>query len=226
MTVNKINAEAAEAAQAVADELKESESFSFADIIAGVAYPEGNVKVYLNGKAAQEFSALLEEEQDVLDDEARLKDQFSDHATGVPEEHSVEPRLKEIAAQKEELLKQVLDSALTFYMRGIAPKVLELITEKARRQFPTKGKGPEEVYELNIQAEDFVESNMISSSIVRVENAKGQVDKSAWTPEKVLQLKEVLFRTEYDKIDGLAGKLYGGKALADAQRSADFLQNS
>lgn len=213
-------------AQAVADELKANDTFSFTDILAGVAYPEGSVKVYLNGKAAQELADLFDEEADLAADEARLADEFSDHAAGVPEEQSLQPQRDALEARKVELLDAVMQSALTFHMRGIAPKVLELITEKARRKFPIKGKGQDEVYELNIQSEDFVESNMISSSIVKVENAKGQVDTSAWTPEKVLQLKEVLFKTEYDKIDGLAGKLYGGKALADAQRSADFLQNS
>lgn len=215
-----------EEAQAVADELKASDSFSFEDILSGVAYPEGSVKVYLNGKAAQELADVIDEQAELETDQLRLKEEFADHATGVPAEHDLQPQIDALEERKTELLKAVLASALTFHMRGIAPKVLELITEKARRQFPVKGKAQDEVYELNIQAEDFVESNMISSSIVRVENAKGQVDTSAWTPEKVLKLKEVLFKTEYDKIDGLAGKLYGGKALADAQRSADFLQNS
>jgi len=194
------------------EEMKAPGTFNLLAAIEGTQYPVGEETVFTNGKAAEELNDLLEEE-------ARLQHEHKDDMTGVPNQEEIDQR-------KEVLVKEVLASALTFHMRGLAPKVIELMAKEARRKFPVKGKSEEEVYELNEDADEWITNEMIAKCIVKVVNANGDEDTTSYRNEDVGQLRDFLHRVEFNKLDKLAGKLNGSKALFDNALDADFLQKS
>lgn len=97
---------------------------------------------------------------------------------------------KEVKAARE----RIAASGITFTLRGLAPKVIEVMMKKA--DINSKGLTDEERMERLLSSTD----SLVAASIQKVETAAGAVDPNAWDTERAAQLRGVLVGSEYEKL--------------------------
>jgi hypothetical protein len=234
----------------VAEDLKAPAAFDVQQALTGQTYPTDKVTVFINAALAHSMNVLAEEAVK-LDYEA---DRLQREAKGMleAEETIAEPegysdKLAEAEAKTQEareaeakvarLIGQVQASALTFHMRGLAPKQVELIDKKcrkaikppARKNYPQDEDGQEEyelaVWERNRDRNQLVNHECIASAIVRVENADGDVDSRVWKAEDVENLQATVLETEYEKLRLMMQDLSFAHTLFNraVEQDTDFL---
>lgn len=141
------------------------DDFDIISFIEGSNYPEKTVTVYTNGKAAL---ALRE-------------------ATSVPDEDQDGDLIKS-------LREEIASSGLTFTVRGLAPKIIEVMVKKL--DLNSKDLTDEQRMERLTESTD----NLVAASIRKVVTADGREDKRAWDTERAAQLRGVLIPSEYEKL--------------------------
>lgn len=110
-----------------------------------------------------------------------------------------------------ELQKQIADSALTFTLRGLAPKVVEVMMNKMNVN--SKDISDEERVKRFIESTDA----LTAATIVKVVTADGREDKRAWDTERAAALRGVLLQSEYEKLsEGVATVNFDGKLFDEA----------
>jgi hypothetical protein len=133
----------------LAEEAKKKGKFSLADAIKGRAYPEKSVEVYIDGGSAFELADVTE----------RLKATDPDS-----------PEYEKLNKEAEELSKKIVDSKLTFHMRGVGQGVVERITKEANDKFGTDG---------GLNEAEWVKyylCALIAENIIKVSDAEGDED--------------------------------------------------
>lgn len=145
------------------------DEFDIIAFIEGSNYPEKEVTVYTDGKAALELREL---------------------------KNSVE---NSDGKREEKLREQIKKSALTFTLRGLAPKKIEMLM--SRMTINSKDISDEE------RSKRFMESTdaLTAATIVKVVTADGRQDARSWDQERATSLRGVLVSSEYEKLaEGVA----------------------
>jgi hypothetical protein len=214
-----------DAAAAAAEELKSPATFDVQQALSGQTYPTDTVKIYVNAALAHTMNLEAEEAARLAWESERAFKQAQDMLqaeSSIGEPEGYDDKLAEAEAKKQEaseaeakvarLIEQINSTALTFHMRGLAPKQVELIDKKcrkaikppARKNYPQDDDGQEEyeleVWERNKDRNQMVNHECIASSIVKVVNAKGDEDTKVWKAADVDNLQAVILETEYEKL--------------------------
>lgn len=221
----------------IAEEMLSKDTFNAMDAVKDVSYPTDSVRVYTQGALAHEMNELIHQAEQI-----RLE--AKGYSAAVLKQMADDPKMDELLeeadaldARVQEILKQVVDSALTFHVRGISPVQLRLIDKKwrkaikppVRKNYEDTPEGEEEyeleILERNIERNNKVNSDVIACSIVKVVNGKGQEDTKAWTVAKAEKLFDSLLESEWYKIKRLAEDLTGAHTLFNntVTQDADFL---
>jgi len=172
-----------------------------ADAIKGRAYPTTTVKVYLDDASAME----LVEVNDLM------------NRTTNPE------ALIDLEKRSEFLAEKIMESSLTFEMRGIGQKEIDQITEQLNGVYSiSKGQdgttNPEWL-------KDYI-TLLVGRNIISVTNAEGAVDKSEFDLDKTTELRSALSLSEWNKLVGAMQKLTLAGGYFDQLTDAGFLQKS
>lgn len=183
--------------------VKEAQSakvFNLADAIKGRAYPTTSVKVYLDDESAMKL----------VDVNVRM------NRTTDPE------ALAELEKIAEELAQKIMESALSFEMRGVGQSAIEAVTDKVNA---LHGFGAEDSERTQEWLKDYI-THLVAMNIVSVTNFEGAVDKEAFDYEKVEELRKALSVTEWNKLVGAMQKLTLAGGYFDQLTDAGFLQKS
>lgn len=177
------------------EEAQKPGNFNLGEFVKGRGYPQDTVEVYVDVESAYELSKL----NDTL---VRTTD---------------EAELEKLEAKAKELSDKILESKLTFKMRGIDQKQVERIEEASRKKFPDE----EDVsWVLDYMSE------LIAANIISVEDAKGNVDERVFTGEDVENLRSYLNSESWEKIVSTMQKLTLATGYFKGLTDAGFLQKS
>lgn len=215
-------------AETLVEEMKSPGKFDLSKAINQVSYPTGKVSVFLDGAQAGRSHEIAGE---LLDLKHLAATQSAGSNGGIVDDPEMDDTLAQIAvleAEQAEVIDSILSSKLTFHMRGVAPAVWRSVDKNARASADFKPKdktNTEEVQELSMQRNDWVNAKIIAHSIVSIENADGDVDDSAVSIETVNALHDALLQVEWDKIkDKMEELTFAANLFAQAtEQDADFL---
>jgi len=144
---------------------QKQEKFSLTEVIKGRGYPTKEVTVYTDAQGAFE---LVELEDRML------------QITEASDEY------KELEEKAQELAERVQDSALVFTMRGVSQDVVERITEQANKIYGKPGEASDDDWYK------FYATSLVAQNVVKVKNAKGEVDDTEFTYEHMLEIRNNL----------------------------------
>ncbi len=191
-----------EETKAVADVLslvEEAQSkgkFKLENVIKNVGYPEDSVDVYLDSESAYNLSKLNNELISTVD----------------PEKLSIlEPKV-------EELKTKILQSKLTFKMRGIDQKQIELLETQCKEA--NKDSKEEELWMVDYMCA------LVASNVISVEDFEGNVDNSVFTLEDAKTWRETMPAEAWSAIMTTMQKLTLAVGYFKGLTDAGFLQKS
>lgn len=176
--------------------------FDITEFAKGRAYPEDSVTAYLDVQSAYELNKLNEE--------MRLADDST-----LPE---MEKRANELAAK-------VIESKLVFHMRGVNQAYIEKISADCDAKHPTRI----DAFGQAVNSPEWLRewtAALIASNLVRIENAKGEMDERAFTPEDVVQLRHHLPKEVWDLLVEKMQQLTLAGAYFKGLTDAGFLPKS
>lgn len=186
------------------------DTFDVLAFVKGAATPEDDVTVYTDADAAMRTAKSLiaekaKREAKENNDEYSLADDYDDEDTAVLSEEELE-----------ELHERLLNSAITFHVKGLAPAALKALEKSLQAKLDYKeGRA-------NPEYDEALERELISRSIVRVTNAAGAVSNAAWTVEQVSELTDNLYPSELNKLFVAVAQINYVAAIFDRAVSADF----
>lgn len=169
-------------------------TFSLADAIRGKANPSDSVEVYLDDESAYLLTKLNEELVLELD----------------------EQKVKELEAKAAELTKKILDSKVTFHMRGIDQAQVEAIENIVKKNHETPDDNWWKEYLCAL----------VAANITSVENANGDVDSHVFTTEEVIEIRNTVSAEAWEKIVATMQKLTLATGYFKGLTDAGFLQKS
>ncbi len=169
--------------------------FSLADAIKGRAYPEKSVEVYLDAGSAFELADITEELK-------RLDPEDAQYA--------------ELSEKVLELEAKILESKITFDMRGVGQEVVEKITAEANEKHGEDAEAWAKFYSCAL----------VASNIVQVSDKDGNVDDSKFTADEVALLRGAMPIDAWQTLVETMQKLTLAASYFDAVTDAGFLQKS
>lgn len=225
-----------EKAAEIVEGLKSKETFDARAAINGTTYPTGTVRVYLNAALAHRMNLAAD---DLIKAE-HLVDNLKAADSGIVGHPDLEPAEAEVARLKAEidaLGAQVLESALTFHIRGLAPAQWRLIYKKwrkeikqpARKNFDQGPDGEEEyegaVFERNIERNARINEDQVASAIIKVVNAAGVEDGRVWAQADTENFHDIVLESEWNKLKAEVENLTFAHTIFDSTvaQDADFL---
>lgn len=122
----------------------------------------------------------------------------------------------ELEAKAKALAEKIIASRLTFHMRGLSQALVEAIQNKSK----VNKSGEEDAYIL----EYF--SRLIAATIVRVEDADGNIDEHVFTLEDIDELRGQLPVESWDAIVATTQKLTLASGYFRGLTDAGFLPKS
>ena len=183
----------------LAEEAQKKGKFSLADAIKGRAYPEKSVDIYIDGGSAFELA-------DITD---KLK-----------EADPTSAEYEELNKRAEELSKKIVDSKLTFHMRGVGQGVVEKITNEANKRFGADNDTNEpEWIKYYLCA-------LIAENVVRISDSEGNEDDSKFTAEDIMDLRDAVPVDSWEILIDTMQKLTLASSYFDAATDAGFLPKS
>lgn len=216
--------ELVEAANAKVEELKAEESFDLADVLKGASYPTDEVSIFLDGEKAHELNVVLDE----ISELARQAVQYTAGQNGgvadSPEKEELDEQIEELEVRQKQLIADVLKSRLTFTVRGAAPEQWKLIIKKWTRK-SKKAADIEDEQERIDWANEKIDAELLSKTIVKIVTADGKVQNSGITQEKVEALRGTVLQSEFAKLQEAANALTFANGLFHnaIASDADFL---
>jgi len=169
--------------------------------VRGTSLPTDSVVVYTDADAALKLSRIFEEE-------AARKANADDYS--IADEPVADE--DEISALHERLL----ETALTFNLRGVAPKAVEAIEKHLKATHEFKEGTANESF-----AEEF-NNTLIAKSIQSVTRADGATSDTTWGWEQVKDLSSELYPSEANKLFIAAAQLTYVGGIFDLAANADF----
>ncbi len=183
----------------LATEAQKRGKFNLADTIKGRGFPEKSVDVYLDASSAYE----LEELNRVMNDETDPT------------------KLAVLEEQAAELKKKIVDSRLTFHMRGVSQHSVEYVTEEADKLYPDLSDGVEDPNWIRHYL-----AALVAKNIYKVTDAEGNEDESKFTTEEILELRGALPIDAWSILVDTMQKLTLASSYFDAITDAGFLPKS
>jgi len=183
----------------LAEEAQEKGKFSLADAIKGRAYPEKSVDIYIDGASAFELDAIT----------AALKE--TDPASAEYEELNKEAEL---------LSKKIVESKLTFHMRGVGQGVVEKITKEANEKFGQDG---------GLNEPEWIKHYLcalIAENVVKVSDTEGNEDESKFTVEDIMDLRDAIPVDSWEILIDTMQKLTLASSYFESATDAGFLPKS
>jgi len=183
----------------LAEEAQKKGKFSLADAIKGRAYPETSVDIYIDGSSAFELATV------------------SDELKKIDPEDSEYEKLHIVA---EELSKKIIESKLTFHMRGVGQGVVERITKEASDKFGVdNGVNDPEWIKYYLCA-------LIAENIVKVADAEGNEDESKFSVDDIMDLRDAVPIDSWEILIDTMQKLTLASSYFDAATDSGFLPKS
>ena len=168
--------------------------FNLVDAIKNRAYPEKAVDIYLDAAAAYELEEVNQE---------------------LNKSHS-----EELQAKAEELTARILESKLTFHMRGVGQEAVERITQEADKLYPTEnGTDNPEWLKHYVCA-------LVAENIFKVTDSEGQEDTNKFTTEEIIEIRGQIPIDSWDVIVDTMQKLTLASSYFDKVTDAGFLPKS
>jgi hypothetical protein len=124
--------------------------FKLENVIKNVGYPEDSVDVYLDSESAYNLAKLNEELISTVDPKV----------------------LAVLEPQVQELKTKILKSKLTFHMRGIDQKQIELLEKQAQESNKEKD---EDAWMFDYMC------SLVAANVLKVEDSEGNVDDSVFS---------------------------------------------
>jgi hypothetical protein len=168
--------------------------FNLGEFVKGRGYPQDTVEVYVDVESAYELSKLNEKLIKVTDTQESEK----------------------LEAEAKALSDKIMASKLTFKMRGIDQKQVEVIEEQSKKKFPED----DAAWILDYMCE------LVAANIVSVTDASGKVDERVFTGEDVEELRSYLNSEAWEKIVSTMQKLTLATGYFKGLTDAGFLQKS
>lgn len=181
------------------------ESFDVLEFVTGDLTPRTKVTVYTNSEAGYRLNELLAQEAEAVREQDGLS--IADESVWVDPD--------EVQALRE----QVEASALTFHLKGLAPKAREAIQKELQAKHNFSDSVPDE--QKASYYEEF-QNTLVAKSIERAVNVKGAVDTS-WSADKIAVLRGRLNGVELARLDEVVFDINTDADLYARAVNADFL---
>lgn len=183
-------------------EMKVPEKFDLGAFVSSkVQFPTKDVKIILDIEGSMRAYELADQIADLELDKKQIEEDSKGGITGGDTE-SVESEIAARTLELSNLVDELNSSALTFTLRGIAPKVWRVIDKTARQKFPTPKTGTDdEKREVTIAQSAWVDVETVKSCIVSITAPDGGVQEGKEvTHEIVANLFGVLAQSEWNKL--------------------------
>lgn len=185
----------------LAEQAQSKEKFSLIDAIKGKSFPEQEVIVFLDDKAALDLMKLNDKMNRETDPEL----------------------LKALEDEALELAKAIKESSLHFRMRGVPQKAIEAVMDKCNERYEIK-KG-EDGTKNSLWLRDYI-TILVGMNIVSVTNSSNQVDEGPFDEEAVEEIRQSISATEWGKLVETMQKLTLAGGYFEQLTDAGFLQKS
>ena len=185
----------------LAEQAQSKEKFSLIDAIKGKSFPEQEVIVFLDDKAALDLMKLNDKMNRETDPEL----------------------LKALEDEAVELAKAIKESSLHFRMRGVSQKAIEAVMDKCNERYEVK-KG-EDGTKNSLWLRDYI-TILVGMNIVSVTNSSNQVDEGPFDEEAVEEIRQSISATEWGKLVETMQKLTLAGGYFEQLTDAGFLQKS
>jgi hypothetical protein len=195
----------AEEVMELVDKAQKKGTFDIAKFAKGIAYPEDTVVAYMDIESAYKLNKINSEMS----------------ATKLSDPKGYE----ELEKQADELSKKILESKVTFYMRGVSQEIIESITTKCDKKYPKKLDALGQTIENQDWLRDWT-CALVASNLVKIENAKGELDEKHFESEDVAELRKDLPREIFDLLIAKMQQLTLAGAYFKGLTDAGFLPKS
>lgn len=182
------------------NEAQKKGKFNLISAIKERAYPETTVDLFIDANSAFELEQLLEELGSM------------DATTKVYEE---------LSTKADDLAKEILDSKITLYMRGVGQGEVERVTEEANKIYPDVKEGGEDPGWIK-----YYLSALIASNIYKVVDNNGNEDETKFTADDVMELRSVLPIDSWEVLIETMQKLTLATSYFEKVTEAGFLPKS
>jgi hypothetical protein len=179
---------------AVVEEAQKPGNFNLGEFVKGRGYPQDTVEIYVDVESAYELSKLNDTLVQTTDD----------------------AELTKLEAKAKELSDKIMESKLTFKMRGVDQKQVEAIEESSRKKY----QDDDNAWVIDYMCE------LVASNIVSVTDAKGSVDERVFTGKDVEDLRGYLSSEAWEKLMSTMQKLTLATGYFKGLTDAGFLQKS
>jgi len=179
---------------AVVEEAQKPGNFNLGEFVKGRGYPQDTVEIYVDVESAYELSKLNDTLVQTTD----------------------EAELTKLEAKAKELSDKIMESKLTFKMRGVDQKQVEAIEESSRKKY----QDDDNAWVIDYMCE------LVASNIVSVTDAKGNVDERVFTGKDVEDLRGYLGSEAWEKLISTMQKLTLATGYFKGLTDAGFLQKS
>jgi hypothetical protein len=176
--------------------------FDITEFAKGRAYPEDSVIAYLDVQSAYEL--------DKLNQQMRSAD---------------DKTLPELEKRANELAAKVMDSKVVFHMRGVNQAHIEKISAECDAKHPAKT----DAFGQTINSPEWLRewtAALVASNLLRIENAKGEMDERTFTSDDVVQLRLHLPKEVWDLLVEKMQQLTLASAYFKGLTDAGFLPKS
>lgn len=177
--------------------------FNLADAIKGRSYPEKAVDVYIDAGAAFELNEINQRMQEIADGDGEMSE------------------YDELRKKADEVTQRILDSKLTFHMRGTSQKVVERVTEEANKLYP-----PEDQDTDNPNWIRYYLCALIAENIFKVTDSDGNEDTSKFTVNDIIELRSAIPIDAWEVLIETMQQLTLANSYFDAVTDAGFLPKS
>ena len=219
------------------DLLAKPAEFDARAFIRGAAMAKGEVTVFTDGDSARKL-VYLEAELAKAEEKVRALSAGENGGIVHSEGHDeAEAEVEALRAQEADLVTAALASKMTFFLRGITRKQVQLVDQKWRKaiKFAVRSHFPEgdegdEAYELatferNRERNEKITYELVGKAIYKVVDFDGNEDTNVWSIEDVEALAGNLYDSEWGKIVKLHNELSFSDYIftAAVEADADFL---
>jgi hypothetical protein len=189
----------------LAEKAQKKGTFDISKFAKGIGYPEDTVVAYMDIESAYKLNKINSEM-------SLIKTQDED-------------KFNKLEKEAEELSKKIIDSKVTFYMRGVNQEVIESVTSKCDKKYPKKL----DALGQTIENQDWLREwtcGLVASNLVKIENAEGELDEKHFETEDVIELRKNLPREVFDLLVAKMQQLTLAGAYFKGLTDAGFLPKS
>ena len=195
----------AEEVMELVEKAQKKGTFDIAKFAKGIAYPEDTVVAYMDIESAYKLN--------------KLNAEMSSIKASDPKEY------EKLEKEADKLSKKIVESKITFYMRGVNQEVIEAISAKCDKKHPKKLDALGQTIENQDWLRDWT-CGLIASNLVKIENAAGELDERVFETEDVIELRKDLPREVFDLLIAKMQQLTLAGAYFKGLTDAGFLPKS